>query len=94
MIGLSLGLCVADIASGYVDELDVEKIIANTCAYNDERIDKLIAGYNEGYWFDLPQAESIARRLFAQGKVEQPRADDKPHPGYEAANYRNYWIKE
>lgn len=93
MIGLSLSFCVIDIASGKVSEAEVDRIVANTCAYNDERIDMLIEGYKNTYWVDFPEADAIARRLFSADKVEQPRVDGKQHPGLELANYRNCWIK-
>jgi len=93
MIGLSLSMCVSDIADGIVLESDVKKIVADTCAYNPELLDKLMSDYNFQYWKSKPNAEQIARRMFTSGKIEQPRVDGKVHPGYCLANYRQFWIK-
>ena len=73
--GYSLSLCVRDIARGKVALGDVDKIVASTCYHSPEEFDQVIAAYLYMYWFD-PEAENIARRLEAEGRIEQPRLTD------------------
>lgn len=73
MIGLSLSLCVSEIARGLVPEDQVEKIIASTYVTSAEEFEQLVEQYCTVYWRDLPEAPNIARRFFAAGKIEQPR---------------------
>ena len=78
MIGLSLSFCVKDIASGKVKEEDVEKIVASTAFCTPDDFEEVLRLYQSVYWRDLPVATSIARRLYTQGKIEQPRLQGKP----------------
>lgn len=81
MIGYSLSLCIASIAEGKTAEGDVQKIIAATRAATPADFEWVIEHYNEMYWDQLPEAENIARRLWAAGKIEQPRVQGNTHPG-------------
>jgi len=69
-IGMSLSFCVADIARGLVNQDDVAGIIAST---RSEDMEDVIEHYQKLYWENLPNAANIARNLFAEGKVYQPR---------------------
>jgi len=82
LIGLSLSQCVADIIKGNAREDNVEKIIARTAVKNAADLDELINNYRNTYWADNPDlGEEIARRLFEENKVEQPRLlDNSPVP--------------
>jgi hypothetical protein len=74
MIGLSLSLCVSQIARGEVKEEDVEKIIAATNAPDLATFEEVIASYCETYWHDYPEkAREIAMRFWNNGNVDQPR---------------------
>lgn len=63
MIGLSLSLCVSDIARGKVKEEDVECIISSTKMRTQEDVDKVLKQYSKTYWENLPGAIGIARRI-------------------------------
>lgn len=79
MIGLSLSLCINDIANGKVALGDVEKIISGTCA-DASQWDALLARYAELYWEDGPESRlRIARHLYREGKIKQPRLLDNSH---------------
>jgi hypothetical protein len=74
MIGLSLSLCVSQIARGEVKEADVVKIIAATNAPDLATFKEVLAGYSESYWSEFPdQARAIAMRFWDNGKLDQPR---------------------
>ena len=73
MIGLSLSLCVSDIARGEVAESQVEKIIASTRFRNSAEFEQVLQSYSASYWSGYSHAVEIARRLYAAGKIEQPR---------------------
>lgn len=80
MIGTSLSACISHILRGDLAESDVEKIISRTAA-PEHRVEELLERYASVHWYENPEeGKAIARRLFAAGKVEQPRLDYKPHP--------------
>lgn len=86
-IGFSLSLCVADMMRRRIKVEHVDKIIAATsCNYPDD-FPRLVEQYRKSYWSDNPDlGEEIARQLFEEGKVEQPRLAINtlgyvPHPG-------------
>lgn len=71
-------MCVKDIMTGVVAEADVEKIIAGTCAPNQEKWDRLMLQYSQSYWAKNPdEGIAIANRLRDAGKIEQPRVDNQ-----------------
>lgn len=75
-VGLSLSFCVNDILRGKIREEEVKEIIAATNASTPEKIDEVIGAYKRIYWYKNPEeGEAIARRLFAAGKVRQPRTE-------------------
>ena len=87
MVGLSLSLCVSDIARGAVPEGLVEKIVASTKFSNAKEFEQVLKQYSESYWRDLPEAVEIARRFYSAGKIEQPRLF-----GHQAHNIaRGHW---
>jgi hypothetical protein len=80
MIGLSLSLCVFDIASGYVKYDDVEKIIAGTKIESESDLEEVLDHYSQVLWADFPEkACEIARRLWNENKVDQPRIHGLDH---------------
>ena len=89
MIGTSLSVCVSNILDGTVAESDVEKIISRTCA-PAPRVEELLERYANSYWGANPsEGKEIARRLFAAGKVEQPRLEGRPNPVG-----TTWWVKD
>ena len=73
-VGYSLRLCVRDIIEDKVPLDQVEKLITNTAIDSPEAMDEVMKFYKERDWAKAPEeAERIARLLFAQDKVEQPR---------------------
>ena len=80
MIGLSISGCVLDICKGKMKMEDVEKIVAGTCCPNEEIWDRVIDIYKDSSWLGHERkAETILRRLIADGKIEQPRLIDDDH---------------
>lgn len=73
LIGLSLSMCVADIASGKVSESDVTKIVASTRFATPEDFEDVLSTYSKLYWKRYPEAAGIARRLHELGLIDQPR---------------------
>jgi hypothetical protein len=75
MIGLSLSFCIKDILYGRIREEDVHLIIAGTCARTDADFEHMIGvNYAGDYWYLDPQRGlRIARRLWREGKIFQPR---------------------
>jgi len=77
MIGLSLSFCIRDIATGKVPIGDVEKLVVGTKTPDDEAFESVLQQYCEYYWYECAEeAVEIARRLRAEGKIEQPRLEN------------------
>jgi hypothetical protein len=85
-IGTSLGKCVRSILAGEVKEEDVLFIVSNTKCPNLEHLMEVIEDYYYTYQgaagrvaaydmskYSLPDACSVAKRLFESGKLHQPR---------------------
>lgn len=93
LIGLSLSVCVGSIARGEVSIEDVECIIAGTRIRNENDMEKIMESYRYAGWSRYPdKAEGIARKLFSDGKVFQPRVE-----GLECHNISRYigniWVE-
>lgn len=74
-IGLSLSFCVKDIQKGLVREDEVQFIISGT-AVEDYQFEECVEHYCESYWIMDPEGHSrIARRLWEQKKIHQPKLD-------------------
>jgi hypothetical protein len=74
LIGYSLSFCVSDILRGEVKEAQVTRIVASICAPTSGDFDKVLESYAQCYWRDKPdEGIAIARRLYDQGKIDQPR---------------------
>lgn len=85
MIGLSISLCIRDIAAGKIDIANVEKIFGGTATGlpAPTSVDALLRRYQTQYWHEHPiEAESIFRQLIAQGKIEEPRLKNDRHRPY------------
>ena len=93
MIGLSVSLCVKDVIEGKMAIGDVEKIISRTACETTDAWDEVIARYKARFWHHAPEkAETIIRRLIADGKVSQPRlAADEKMPDLHAVG--GHWVK-
>jgi|GEM_PF-6309739 len=50
LVGLSLSFCIADVLDGYVQEEDIEMIIAGTCASTKEDWREVFDEYKMYYW--------------------------------------------
>lgn len=80
-VGLSLSFCVSDVIAGEVREEEIDGIVAGTAAGTPEEVDELIRDYRQLYWVEDPdKGEEVARRLFEEGKVLQPRLEGRPSP--------------
>ena len=79
LIGLSLSHCIRDILDGLVSLDKVLRISAGTKIVTDEDLDYVIAVYRDTYWTrDPDRAERIARAMFSQGLIDQPRVRAEP----------------
>ena len=86
-IGTSLGKCVKSILAGEVKEEDVFCIVSNTNCPDLEKLMFVIEQYYYDYHsarsareqaydmseYSLEAAQSVAQRLFEDGKLHQPR---------------------
>jgi hypothetical protein len=86
-IGTSLGKCVRSILAGEVKEEDVFCIVSNTMCPDLEKLMFVIEQYYYDYYsarsareqaynmsaYSLEAAQSVAQRLFEDGKLHQPR---------------------
>lgn len=84
-IGTSLGKCVRSILAGEVKEKDVLFIVSNTMCPDLVRLADVIDDYYHSYAgsrsrpeydmsaYSLEAAQSVAQRLFEDGKLHQPR---------------------
>lgn len=86
-IGLSLSICIRDIAAGVVQEADVSAIITNTCAPDEERWGRLLASYSRSYWRDHASASTIATRMWKAGRIVQPRIDNPDYQHYSVPHW-------
>ncbi len=88
-IGLSLSFCINDIARGKVKEDRVLKIITSTDAPTKEDWEQILESYCKTYWHDNPEnCKAIANRLYANGKIDQPRTRGE-NPNFVG---RTHWI--
>ena len=93
-IGLSVSLCVADIARGDIPIEEVDKLIAGTRCNDEADWDSVIATYKEGEGSEFPdEAEAFLRQLIADGKVEQPRLKNDHHSPRVSVSKRTYWVE-
>ena len=77
-VGLSLSLCVIDIASGVIHLDEVVGIRASTAFKDQAAFDKVVEDYKKTYWaFDPIRCEQIARRLYETEGIIQPRLEGK-----------------
>ena len=88
-IGLSLSMCVKDIAEGKVSFDEVAVIVAATCARDAHGWERLMDGYGRTAWRDLPTVPFIVARLRAFGKIVQPRIYD---PDHSHSISKGWWI--
>lgn len=86
-IGTSLGKCVRSILAGEVKEEDVLFVVSNTKCPDLEKLMEVIEEYYYVYQgrhtpreqaydmsaYSLEAAQSVAQRLFEDGKLHQPR---------------------
>ena len=75
-VGLSLSFCIADILRGNVAEIEVKEIISGTKAADEKSFNDVVEIYKGSYWHINPEeGEAIAKRLYAAGKIKQPRLE-------------------
>ncbi len=87
-VGLSLRFCVLDIVNGEVAEEDVETIITDTDAPDDESWGELMDLYAQVYWAkNKKECVDIANRLREAGKIIQPRTEGKGAPNIASGHW-------
>ncbi|MEY4602486.1 MAG: hypothetical protein RL292_427 [Candidatus Parcubacteria bacterium] len=99
LIGLSLGLCCAEMAKGTVNPDDVKLIISRTSVRTRKAFMKMIRQYLDGVWTDLAlvkhrkKAARLARKFYREGKVEQPLLTTGMQPDFDyEADPRSIWV--
>lgn len=80
MIGLSMSLCLKDIAAGKVSKESVTRIISGTHAETPEQIEELFQGYMVSYWSRFPEEQMRPLYEWACSIMEQPRVTGGPVP--------------
>ena len=79
-IGFSLGRCIRDIVNDIVAYDDVAFIISGTALRDEDAIKACVEQYmyRDDYLYGLEQAacQSVALKLYNEGKVFQPRLQD------------------
>lgn len=93
MIGLSVSLCVRDIAEGKVKFEDVEKIIGSTCCKDSEAWAGSILVYRGLNWQESPgKCTAILIRLLDAGLIKQPRLEKDDH--FPMLTNFDHWVKD
>lgn len=93
MIGLSVSLCIKDIADGKFDIGDVEKIVAGTMCQKNSDWEEVIQSYRTIYWRNNPdECERILHQLLAEDKVYQPRVNGYRPPLLLGDNGLTKWV--
>jgi hypothetical protein len=89
MIGLSLSLCIQDVIEGRVKYEQVERLVTGTKALTPAHFAGVLDSYAGSYWRKNPAlAINLAWRLWAEGKIEQPRlSGDAPHAIYNSVGH-------
>lgn len=73
LVGLSLSFCIQDVLRGRVRVRDIAKISTGTDARTRREFEGVLRAYRKSYWRQAPRrATYIARRLWQQGRIEQP----------------------
>ena len=92
-IGYSLSFCVKDIVEGKIPLDEVNKLVTSTAIDSSEIMDQVMEQYKSIYWSDFPEeAERIARQLFAEGKIEQPKLVCKDY--YRNLREHTHWERD
>ncbi|MEK7510895.1 MAG: hypothetical protein AAB582_01505 [Patescibacteria group bacterium] len=93
IIGLSLSTCIWDVFENNIDPDSIEKIIARTACRTPEEWERVILDYRRRDWWEFPEkAEELARKLLAEGKIEQPRLDPI-NPRMPIMGRKRIWVK-
>lgn len=88
--GLSLSFCVRDLALGRVAYADVKVIITRTALETWQDYLGALRSYTELYWrreCDTEKACAIARRLWKEGKIYQPKLHKQPLVSYRTGEH-------
>ncbi|MEG3880717.1 hypothetical protein QT972_25480 [Microcoleus sp. herbarium7] len=78
LIGVSLPLCILQIAEGKIDRDNVSEIIS-ACT-SEAFLTRVLPEYRKGYWRTLPkETVQIAVEFYGQGKIKFPRDGKADH---------------
>lgn len=82
LMGMSLSLCIGEVLMGKVDADQIELIIASTKMHDSTDLEEVITMYSDSYWRKDPEKGSeLARKLWNENKIVQPRVIGGTHPG-------------
>lgn len=91
MIGLSVSFCVTDIVHGVQSIDNVDYICAGTRCSSQRKFAKVCRDYSKRYWTKNPSAaRAVARRLWREGKIVQPRLRNLPAPNIA----KGHWVEK
>jgi len=94
LIGMSLSMCVGSIARGEVSIDDVDCIIAGTRIRNEDDMEQVMESYRYAAWYRYPdKAEGIARKLFSENKVFQPKVEEGLKCHNVSLYLNNFWVE-
>jgi hypothetical protein len=80
-VGRSLSLCIRDMIANETPISEVEFIICGTAFRDEETFRRVIDNYSRTYWRNEAAAGiRIAKRLYSEGRLLQPRLQDGPAP--------------
>ena len=78
LIGLSLPICILQIADGTISKEEVKKIVA-ACT-RETFLNRVIPEYPKGYWSRFPEKSAkIAQEMYDKDLIEFPRDENESH---------------
>lgn len=78
LIGLSLPICIIQIADGTIARSDVKEIIA-ACT-REAFLNRVIPEYPKGYWSRSPKKSvKIAQEMYDKGLIKFPKDENESH---------------
>ena len=78
LIGVSLSLCILQIAEGVVKQAEVQEIIA-ACT-SEAFLARVLPEYRKNYWRTFPkETVQIAVEFYGQGRIKFPRDEKADH---------------
>lgn len=79
----SVSLCIADIIRGEFKKENIDHFKSGTAITDESAVKRVLDFYSQTYWADNPElGKEIFLQFWNQGKVIQPRLENKIHLKY------------